>query len=145
MSIDERILILLNPKYPERIGAIGLRFSENDDWLVGLYLLYSNQENVREALGDIVRTFREARLYTPSELFEPALVCKMAIQNPTHAVLEETFSNYRKIKLDLLEARASNPKVFLSLRFDEIRNGLDYRSVVSLKGVDSNYSCYIPN
>ena len=144
VSKDERIFMLVNPKVPERIGAIGLKLLDRADCLIGLYFDWSAHENPREVLREIVGLFGEARFYAPSQFFEPALVCKMAIDIPSYVALGEKSRDYRKIKIDLLEIRASNPKPFVSLHFNRERNIWDYKPVLSLGCVDSNYS-YVPN
>jgi len=107
-------------------------------------MFWNNFTNPRGFLRSIVRDFGEARLYSFDKTSPPGLVCKMSVDVPSFAVLSEDFTNYYRIKLDLLEIRTSNPKPFLALRHNSDRGIWDSRPLLALRCVDSNYS-YIPN
>lgn len=143
MNFDERVYCLKNPLRKGITEAVGVRLLDRADYLVGVYLFWNSLRNPRWFLNGIVRDFGEARLYALDKISPPGLVCKMSIDVPSF-VLPEDAPDYYRIKLDLLEMRASNPKPFLALYYDFKKRAWDYDPLLALRCVDSNYS-YIPN
>jgi len=143
MNFDERVFCLVSP-YESKIGAIGVRLLDRADFLVGVYMFWSDVQDSKVFLNRIVRDFGEARLYSPSKSSPPGLVCKISVSVPSLVLVEEQCPGYHHLKLDLLEIRASNPKPFLALNYDSRKRAWDYKPLLPLSCVNSNYS-YIPN
>ena len=68
----------------------------------------------------------------------------MSLDVPNLIALDEAFANYSKLRIDLLEMRASNPKAFLALSYDLNGRRWVSKPLPGLGCIDSNYS-YIPN
>jgi hypothetical protein len=144
MNFDERVYCLLNPFRDWSPAGFGVRLLDRADYLVGVYLFWNGVGSPKRFLDDVVRVFGDARLYSLDKNCPPALVCKMSLDVPNLIVLDEAFHNYRKLRVDLLEMRASNPRVFLSLSYDLNQRRWNHKPLLALRCVDSNYS-YIPN
>lgn len=144
MNLDERVYGLINPSDPRSIAAIGVRLLDRADYLVGVYLFWEQIQNPKSFLENVARAFGEARLHSFGKGTAPGLVCKMAIDVPSLVLLDERFEAYQDIRLTLLEMRASNPRPFLGLRFNDKERSWDYCLVPALSCLDSNYS-YVPN
>lgn len=144
MNFDERVYCLLNPFRDWSPAAFGVRLLDRADYLVGVYLFSNSGRDHKRFLDEVVRVFGDARLYSLDKNCPPALVCKMSLDVPNLIVLDEAFANYFKLRIDLLEMRASNPKVFLSLSYDLNERRWHSKPLPALRCVDSNYS-YIPN
>lgn len=144
MNYDEQVYCLVSPN-DRRIAAVGVRLLDRADYLVGVYLFWSSIRNPRQFLRGIVQDFGEARLYAEkNSTYNPGLVCKMSISVPSLALLAEDTEEFRRLHLDLLEMRASNPKPFIALYYDVYKQAWDCHPLLALRCVDSNYS-YVPN
>lgn len=143
MNFDERVFCLVSP-YESKIGAIGVRLLDRADFLIGIYMFWNDVDDTKRFLNSIVRDFGEARLYSPCKTSPPGLVCKMSVSVPSLILIGEECPGYYRLKLDLLEIRASNPRPFLALHYDSRKRAWDYKPLLALRCVDSNYS-YIPN
>lgn len=139
VSLDEKIYYLINSdRY--KVEAMGVKLFDDEDYLVGLYMFWDNYKNPKHFLKDIVREFGEAYLYAPNKNSDPGLVCKMNFDEPNLSILVEKAKNYRDIKLDLLEMRASNPKPFLALNYDSKKKIWNYEPVLNKSGkTNSDY------
>lgn len=144
MDLDERVFCLTSPIEKNQVEAIGVNFLNRSDYLVGLYYAWINFPNPQNFLCEVIKYFGEAKLYTPNRNLPPGLVCKMAIDVPCYDILDEKAENYRLIKVDFLEMKASNPKPFLALHYDSKKDYWDYRIVPYLDFINPNYS-YVPN
>lgn len=141
---DERVYCLMNPERPGRIDAMGVRLMGRPDFLVGIYLSWANVKDQKAFLWDVVEVFGEVRLCTLVHGFPPALWCKMSISVPYLRLLDEKASLFKKIRVALLEIRASNPKPFLGLSYNQETKLWEATPVAQLAGIDSNFDL-IPN
>lgn len=144
MNLDERVFCLLNRSNNTTIEAVGLRFMDGADYLVGLYLSWSRLENPTLFLMELLKTFGKV-MQTNLDWHKPGgLACKMSIDVPNLCLLEPEVPYYREIKLELLEIRALNPKPFLALHYDRQKELWIGKPFAPLSCVDSNYG-FIPN
>jgi hypothetical protein len=141
---DEKLYCLINPEASTSIGAIGLKLLDRPDYLVGLFMFWNNVEDPVKFLEEMVKDFGEVRLFAPANFFHPSLVCKMCIDTPLYVVLDDKSKGFRRFLLDFLEMRASNPKPFISLRFNSERKAWDGKPIPYLSSIDSNFSL-VPN
>ena len=136
-SLDEKVYLVTvlsedNFK-PDKIEAYGVKiFDEDEDYLVGVFNFMDRYNNPKKFLKRIARQFGEANLHLLPGETSPGLVCRMQCKGPEYniGVLLDDSKDYRNIKLDLLEMRASDPKPILSLKYNLKKNTWDYKPVL---------------
>lgn len=142
MTIDKKFddtVYVLGSQDAGRMDAAGLRMNGWNYELVGVYFFWDEYNNPCALLKEVVRKFGEARIYgLPEHERGPGLVCKFsADQMPK--VLSPESRGYKKLRMDLLEMRASSPKPYLSLQFEKDFNSWMPTLVPELASLDSNY------
>jgi len=138
VSLDEKVFGLLNFSDGYKLEAIGVRLFDEDDSYVGAYFFGDRYENPKGFLEQNLGLFGEARLYALPGSKRLGLVCKMKFEAPDLCLLDGKSRNYRELKLDLLEMRASETKPFWFFRYDHEKKIWDHRPVLT-SSLDSNH------
>ncbi len=139
-DLDERVYCVVNLSDSCKVEAVGVRLANGSDYLVGSYLFWDKFENPRPILEEMIGLFGEVRLYAPPGSSRPGLVCKMSFAEPALCLLSGNTKDYKSLKLDLLELRATNPRVFLHLDYDSEKKLWNYKPVLTDPTGISNYN-----
>ncbi len=146
-DLDERVFALMNRAIPGTIGAIGMIEKHDEkgkpDALVGVYFDWANKKNASDLIYELGYCFGEARFSTLGSNFSPGLVAKMQITAPLLRQVSEDSIGFKKIRLSLMEIRASDPKTILSLYYDGAKMFWTYKPVSELDYSDTTTG-YVP-
>ena len=144
MKFDERIFYMSKSGDAKDMKAAGVRMNNVNNDLVGIYMFWDEYDNPSDFLSNVVRDFGEAKLYGNKIGVTPSLICKMRTAEQQYLLKKEE-PLYQQLRMDLLEIRASNPKPFLALNYDDKKDLWIPTTKPSFASIDSNYSQLPPD
>lgn len=128
---DERVFALMNRAQPKVIDALGVIEEGKPGALVGVYFSWNSKGRASEFIHEMGSCYGQAFFTTLGKEMPPGFVCKMQIAEPMLREVPENDLHFRKLKLDLLEIRASNPKPKLILYYDTARMLWLYKPLIA--------------
>ena len=128
---DERVFALMNRAQPRVIDALGVIEEGKPSALVGVYFSWNSKGRASEFIHEMGNCYGQASFTTLGKEMPPGFVCKMQIAEPMLREVPENDLHFKKVKLGLLEIRASNPKPTLILYYDTARMLWLYKPLIA--------------